>query len=91
MASGDTRNTAELDWFDFETRMRDVIHELIEPVIKRASEDREVSLGLQRKTELATKRLDQLENIVLKTGKKNTVFDEINQRFVGIEGDRKKY
>jgi hypothetical protein len=45
-------STKELDWFDFETRMRDVIHELIEPVIKRASEDREVTLTLQRRSEL---------------------------------------
>jgi len=37
------------------------------------------------------KRLDQLENIVLKTGKKSTAFDEINNKFVAIEGDRKKY
>jgi hypothetical protein len=36
--------TKELDWFDFETRMRDVIHELVEPIIKRASEDREIAL-----------------------------------------------
>jgi hypothetical protein len=27
----------------------------------------------------------------MKTGKKNTVFDEINMKFVEIEGDRKKY
>ena len=71
--------------------MRDVIHEIIEPVVKKASEDRESQLTLVRKSEMHNKRLDQLENIVLKTGKKSTAFDEIHNKFVSIEGDRKKY
>ena len=29
-----------LDWFTFETRMRRIIHELLEPTMSKASEDR---------------------------------------------------
>jgi hypothetical protein len=89
MAAG--KNASELDWFDFETRMRDVIHELVEPIVKKAAEDREKMLSLQRGQENDGKRIDQLESAVLKKGRKNTVFDEINQRFIDIEGDRKKH
>jgi hypothetical protein len=49
MAKENLYTSVELDWFDFETRMRDVIHELVEPVIKRATEDREITVNLQRK------------------------------------------
>ena len=84
------KTATELDWFDFETRMRDVIHELIEPVMRKATEDREQMLTIRRNQENDQKRLDQLESAVLKTGRKATVFDEIQQKFVDIEGDRKK-
>lgn len=84
------KTATELDWFDFETRMRDVIHELIEPVMRKATEDREQMLTIRRNQENDEKRLDQLESAVLKTGRKATVFDEIQQKFVDIEGDRKK-
>ena len=42
------KTATELDWFDFETRMRDVIHELIEPVMRKATEDREQMLTVRR-------------------------------------------
>jgi hypothetical protein len=55
----EARKTAtELDWFDFETRMRDVIHELIEPIMKRATEDREQALTLTRNLGTHGKRID---------------------------------
>lgn len=69
--------STELDWFDFETRMRDVIDELIEPVIKRASEDREQALNCQRQITENSKRLEVLEGIVLNTGRKASIFEEI--------------
>jgi len=31
----------EIDWFDFETRMRKLIHEMIEPTVRKVNEDRD--------------------------------------------------
>ena len=72
---------SELDWFDFENRMRDIMQELIEPIIRRASEDREE--GLSRETKMAehNRRLEILEGVVLSTGRKTTIFEQINSRF----------
>jgi len=32
----------QLDWFDFETRMRKLMHEMLEPSIRKMNEDRDV-------------------------------------------------
>lgn len=44
--------TAELDWFDFETRMRKLIHELLEPHINRGMEDRDFTMHLKKTIEI---------------------------------------
>ena len=31
----------EVDWFDFETRMRKLIQEMLEPTIKKVNQDRD--------------------------------------------------
>ena len=36
----------EIQWMDFETRMRKVIKELLSPVLDRAQEDRELLLKI---------------------------------------------
>ncbi len=33
-------NYSEIDWFDFEMRMRKLVHELMEPSFKQNTEDR---------------------------------------------------
>jgi len=35
------KSTAEIDWFDFETRIRLIVRDLIDPSIKRQEKDRE--------------------------------------------------
>ena len=81
---------SELDWFDFENRMRDIMQELIEPIIRRASEDREE--GLSRETKMAehNRRLEILEGVVLSTGRKTTIFEQINSRFQKVISEQKK-
>lgn len=32
----------ELTWFDFETRMRKLVYELLQPTVQRSHEDREI-------------------------------------------------
>jgi len=38
----------ELDWFAFETRVRKIIQELIEPTMKRVIEDRDSITGMKK-------------------------------------------
>ena len=33
--------TQEINWFDFETRMRKLIHEMVEPTVRKVNEDRD--------------------------------------------------
>ena len=35
-------NYSEIDWFDFEMRMRRLVHNLMEPTIRQATDDRSV-------------------------------------------------
>lgn len=77
----------DIDWFDFETRMRKLIHEMIEPTVRKVNEDRDKVFKLKNGLDLQRKKLDDLEfagtityvylTLVIKTDNKTNVFDEI--------------
>ena len=72
--------TAELDWFQFETEMRKVVRDLLEPTIQRSHEDRERTNNFRILIDSMEDRVNHLETIVLKKGEKLSVFEEINNR-----------
>ena len=67
----------ELDWFEFETRMRKLIVDLVQPTVKKCNEDRENFGKLQAFAELQKARVDELETLLLKSDKQQTRFDEV--------------
>lgn len=71
---------ADLIWFDYETKMRKLVSELLEPSTKRSIQDRELYDALIKKYDEQAKKLEELEFIVCKSKKRQTVFEDINQR-----------
>jgi hypothetical protein len=61
MDATETQNPTELDWYDFETRMRAVVVKLLEPTIKKAADDRENIRLLQHSNKKNVKRIEELE------------------------------
>lgn len=83
-------NTRELEWFDLETRMRELLYFQMEPMIIKAKEDRESHSSLKLYCKSLEKRLKDLETVVLgdKTGE--TAIVELINRCADIDGNSKK-
>ena len=70
-------NYNEVDWFDFELRMRNLIHQLLQPHIKASIEDRTSLKRVQYLLGDYESRVSDLEFSVLnkKGDSKESVFD----------------
>ena len=64
----------------FETHVRKLIRDLIEPTSQRASEDRELVNETRRQLSQVSKRVTELEYIIYKGNERNTIFDDIFNR-----------
>jgi|LauGreDrversion4_2_1035121.scaffolds.fasta_scaffold554331_1 hypothetical protein len=51
----------ELDWFLFETKMRSLVRDILEPVVEKSEMESERYLGLDRKANSIIKRLEVVE------------------------------
>lgn len=80
-------NIAELDWFNFETRMRHIVTELLAPTVQRLSDNREITTKLQSKIRNAETRIEELDNVVHKRSKVTYITD-LNSRMDKLESDR---
>jgi len=80
----------ELNWYDFETRTRKLVFDLLQPSVTRAAEDRELLFKYGRQIDLHKQRLEQVEySLFSADAGRTTVFEVIDQRFVDIETERK--
>jgi len=70
----------DLIWFDYETRLRKLIEEILEPTVKRSKEERELFDILSKKNESLTKRVEDLEFMSQRTQKRQTSFEDIFKR-----------
>ena len=82
----------DLDLVNFETKMRAMVRELIEPMLTKSVRDRELILALEKVDELSEERLDLLETCVFekKPGEKRTKFDEYDDKFVSYQIELRK-
>ena len=71
---------SDLIWFEYETRLRKLVEELLEPTIRRSREERELFESLNKKSEALHKRVDDLEFMSQRTQKRQTAFDDIFKR-----------
>ena len=60
--------------------MRKLVQELLEPTTKRSIQDRELYEILNRKYEEDRKRIDEIEFILHKSQKRQTIFSEIEKK-----------
>ena len=84
------KTTRELEWFDLETRMRELIHTQLEPTLAKAREDRESNQGLKSQIKTLEFRVKSLETAVLGDQKSETIIENIYKRCAEIEGNRKQ-
>ncbi len=80
----DKRLPQELNWFAMETKVRQLVQELIEPTIKRGVQDRidieELNGQLQKQKGL----IDNINFALYKSKERDTVFETIDKRFETI-------
>eukprot|EP00347_Sterkiella_histriomuscorum_P020570 403337299 len=76
----DAKGDTELNYFVFETHVRKLIRDLIDPFANKASEDREVVNETRRQLTHVAKRLHEIEYIIYKGNERNTIFDDIYNR-----------
>lgn len=84
------KTTRELEWFELETRMRELIHNQLEPVLAKAREDREASQSLKTQLRSIETRTKGLELAVLGDQSVETIIENIYKRCAEIEGNRKQ-
>ena len=67
----------ELMWLNFETKMRNTIRELIQPVVEMSQRDREGMLILEGSAHLSIERIENLEEAVFNksANDKKTLFE----------------
>ncbi len=65
----------ELNWYDFETRTRKLVFDLLQPTVTRSAEDREVLYAHKRLIEQYRQRMEQVEYVLLEKGQPTTVFE----------------
>jgi len=72
---------------NFETKVRTLMRDLIDPMLTKGQKDREMILTLEKEDLKMADRLNQLEMAVYKidTQGGKTKFDEIADRFLEIE------
>ena len=60
--------------------MRKLVQELLEPTTKRSIQERELYEILTKKYEESRKKIDEIEFILHKSQKRQTIFDEIEKK-----------
>lgn len=80
----------ELEWFDLETRMRDLLHHQLIPILTKAKEDRDQINITKTHCAKLESRIKQLETMVFGDKDEETVVQEIMSKLAESEGNRKK-
>ena len=83
-------NTRELEWFDLETRMRELLYQQLEPLNAKTREDRENHNNLKLHCKHLEKRIKDLETVVLGDKNAETAILHILNRCAEIDGTVKK-
>ena len=67
----------DLDWFSFETKIRKMVVDLVEPTTAFSSKIKTDMDYLKRQNQSLKGRIDELEYIIQKSNKKMNLFDDI--------------
>lgn len=83
-------SSRELEWFDLETRMRDLLHHQLIPILTKSKEDRDQINTTKAHCTKLELRIKQLETMVFGDKDQETVMQEILIKLADSEGNRKK-
>lgn len=77
-------------WFDIETKMRDLIQDLCQPLVDKVHEGKDNLSQLRKQVDSQQAELQTLNQTVFEKGAKLDVFEEIHQRITNVEAERKR-
>ncbi|OMJ71790.1 hypothetical protein SteCoe_29911 [Stentor coeruleus] len=80
----------ELEWFDLETRLREIIYQQLEIFNKKAREDRESHSSLASNFEALEKRLTMVESCMFGESSGVSVLNDLKKKISDVEGSRKR-
>ena len=80
----------ELEWFDIETKLREVLYAQLVPVVQKAREDREEHCATKYLTLKLEERIRKLEISMFGDKDQETVISDLYNLCATIEGNRKK-
>lgn len=73
------------EFFAFETKIRQMVMELIEPCSKRSIQDRDMILDVQAQTDVLQRKVDECEFVIQKAQKKTTATDDLAKQLSNLE------
>ena len=82
-------STRELEWYDLETRMRNLLHEHLAPIHARNLADREAHADLRVAHEALAEKVARLDTWVCGDPGENTVLSKVYRKFAELESGRK--
>ncbi|CAI2383906.1 unnamed protein product [Moneuplotes crassus] len=86
---GKPKSNPNLDWFAFETRIRKVLHDLLEPTAERSIKTKENVEEVKAENKILTRKIEEIEFILHKSHKRSTLFDSVNKRLIDNDSERK--
>ena len=60
------------DWFSFETRIRKMVTQMLEPCVKRSIQERDILTELKKQNDAIKRKVDECEFIIHKAQKKTS-------------------
>ena len=79
----------ELLWFDIQTKVRQLMQEMMEPIVDRQVHTSDTINVMKQEANSQDQRLKELKTVVFNTGEKLSIFEEIYDRINRVDADRK--
>ena len=79
------------DWFSLQTRIRQMVQNLMNPFLRRAEEDRATVVSVKVINDTLKKKVDELLFISAKQAQRGGEIEEMNSRISQIEADKKLF
>ncbi|CDW76060.1 UNKNOWN [Stylonychia lemnae] len=79
------------NWFAFETRVRKMVIQMLEPQIKRSIQDKEIIQQMQKHHDIIKRKIDECEFVIHKAQKKTAAQEDVHKKIEFNETKQKVY
>lgn len=76
-------------WFDLSTKVRALVSELVQPVVDKVHDHKDLLGNLRKETDKNIVGVDQLERTVYNKDNKISIFEEIFEKIAKVEAERR--